>query len=193
MIHLNIGSNLNSKYGSRVDNIVLALNLLLETKIEIKKISNFYETPSYPNKKFPKFLNVGLIVNYRKRIEGSDVIFIMSPCHNFSVNSATANVISWIFAPPWAFSYRQIIGSWGTPVPNKIKNKKVVIGLTYGSPSPIITFAVHQIPRRVQKMVFKHLCGAKVEYLRMYEVLPNMPKKIFDKHMASVRNLVKKL
>jgi len=133
------------------------------------------------------------IVNYRKRIEGSDVIFIMSPCHNFSVNSATANVISWIFAPPWAFSYRQIIGSWGTPVPNKIKNKKVVIGLTYGSPSPIITFAVHQIPRRVQKMVFKHLCGAKVEYLRMYEVLPNMPKKIFDKHMASVRNLVKKL
>ena len=23
------------------------------------------------------------IVNYRKRIEGSDVIFIMSPCHNF--------------------------------------------------------------------------------------------------------------
>ncbi len=68
MIHLNIGSNLNSKYGSRVDNIVLALNLLLETKIEIKKISNFYETPSYPNKQFPKFLNVGLIVNYRKSL-----------------------------------------------------------------------------------------------------------------------------
>ena len=42
-------------------------------------------------------------------------------------------------------------------------------------------------------MVFKHLCGAQVEYLRMYEVLPNMPKKVFDKHMASVRNLVKKL
>ena len=68
MIHLNIGSNLNSKYVSRVDNIVLALNLLLETKIEIRKISNFYETPSYPNKKFPKFLNVGLIVNYRKSL-----------------------------------------------------------------------------------------------------------------------------
>ena len=117
----------------------------------------------------------------------------MSPCHNFSVNSATANLISWIFSPPWAFSYRKIIGSWGTPIANKIKNKKVIIGLTYGSPSPIITFAVHQIPRRVQKMVFKHLCGAQVEYLRMYEVLPNMPKKVFDKHMASVRNLVKKL
>ena len=31
------------------------------------------------------------IVNYRKRIEASDIIFIMSPCHNFSVNSGTAS------------------------------------------------------------------------------------------------------
>ena len=66
MIHLNIGSNLYSKYKSRVDNIVLALHLLIEAKIEIKKISNFYETPSYPNKKFPKYLNIGLIANYKK-------------------------------------------------------------------------------------------------------------------------------
>ena len=64
MIHLNIGSNLNSKHGSRFDNISLATHLLLNSKIKIKKISNFYETPSYPNKNFPKFLNVGLIVDY---------------------------------------------------------------------------------------------------------------------------------
>ena len=64
MIHLNIGSNLNSKYGSRFDNISLAINLLINLKIKIKKISNFYETPSYPNRNFPKFLNVGLIIEY---------------------------------------------------------------------------------------------------------------------------------
>ena len=64
MIHLNIGSNLNSKHRSRFDNISLAAHLLLNSKIKIKKISNFYETPSYPNKNFPKFLNVGLIVDY---------------------------------------------------------------------------------------------------------------------------------
>ena len=29
-----------------------------------KKISNFYETPSYPNHNFPKFLNVGLLIDY---------------------------------------------------------------------------------------------------------------------------------
>ena len=64
MIHLNIGSNLNSKHGSRFDNISIAINLLINSKIKIKKISNFYETPSYPNPSFPKFLNVGIIVHY---------------------------------------------------------------------------------------------------------------------------------
>jgi len=65
MIHLNIGSNLHSSHGSRFNNIIITINLLIEAKIEIKKISNFYETPSYPNQSFPKFLNVGLIVNYK--------------------------------------------------------------------------------------------------------------------------------
>ena len=64
MIHLNIGSNLNSKHGSRFDNISLSINLLINSKIKIKKISNFYETPSYPNQNFPKFLNIGIIIDY---------------------------------------------------------------------------------------------------------------------------------
>ena len=64
MIHLNIGSNLDSKYGNRFENISAAINLLINSKIKINKISNFYETPSYPNKQFPYFLNVGLSVNY---------------------------------------------------------------------------------------------------------------------------------
>ncbi len=66
MIHLNIGSNLDSTYGSRYDNISIAINLLINSKIKIKKISNFYETPSYPNNNFPKFLNIGLGVEYKK-------------------------------------------------------------------------------------------------------------------------------
>ena len=46
MIHLNIGSNLKSVYGSRLKNISIAIELLIKSKINIKKISNFYETPS---------------------------------------------------------------------------------------------------------------------------------------------------
>ena len=64
MIHLNIGSNLDSKYGTKFDNILIALNFLIESSVTIKKVSNFYETPSYPNKNFPKFINVGLTINF---------------------------------------------------------------------------------------------------------------------------------
>ena len=66
MIHLNIGSNLSSFFGSRYDNITIAINLLIESKLMITKISNFYETPSYPNKRLPKFLNIGILANYNE-------------------------------------------------------------------------------------------------------------------------------
>ena len=66
MIHINIGSNLSSKFGTRFDNITIAINLITEAKIKIKKISNFYETPSYPNQNFPKFINIGLVIKFEK-------------------------------------------------------------------------------------------------------------------------------
>ena len=64
MIHLNIGSNLNSKFGDKYRNISIAINLLIESKIFIKRISNFYKSPSYPNKKLPNYVNIGLLAEY---------------------------------------------------------------------------------------------------------------------------------
>ena len=64
MIHINIGSNLSSKFGDKYQNISIATNLLIQSKLKIRKISNFYETPSYPNKNLPRYVNIGLIGNY---------------------------------------------------------------------------------------------------------------------------------
>jgi|TARA_Y100000389_G_scaffold152096_1_gene151958 2-amino-4-hydroxy-6-hydroxymethyldihydropteridine diphosphokinase len=64
MIHLNIGSNLESKFGNRFKNISIAINLLIKSGVKIIKISNFYQTPSYPDKKLPNFLNVGVCAKY---------------------------------------------------------------------------------------------------------------------------------
>ena len=61
MIHLNIGSNLNSNFGNKFDNISIAIKQLIEKKFDVKRISNFYTTPSYPNKNLPNFLNVGIL------------------------------------------------------------------------------------------------------------------------------------
>tara|TARA_B110001452_G_scaffold252746_1_gene242852 strand:+ start:536 stop:1051 length:516 start_codon:yes stop_codon:yes gene_type:complete len=62
MIHLNIGSNLHSNFGTKFQNISIAIKMLDDLKIRIKKISNFYETPSYPNRSFPKFINTGILI-----------------------------------------------------------------------------------------------------------------------------------
>ena len=72
MIHLNIGSNLSSKFGNRFDNISMAIDLLINSKIKINKISSFYKTPSYPNNKHPYYLNVGISANY----ENSEIVLI---------------------------------------------------------------------------------------------------------------------
>ena len=58
MIFLSIGSNLSSNFGNRFDNINSAISYLNHYGIQIIKKSNFYETPSYPDKKNPKFINV---------------------------------------------------------------------------------------------------------------------------------------
>jgi len=64
MIYLNIGSNLESSYGNRFKNIELAINLMKNENIFVKNKSSFFETPSYPDFKKPKFINVCLEVEY---------------------------------------------------------------------------------------------------------------------------------
>tara|TARA_B110000438_G_C15796028_1_gene642886 strand:+ start:677 stop:1192 length:516 start_codon:yes stop_codon:yes gene_type:complete len=58
MIILGLGSNLTSKFGDRFKNIDLAISFLESYKIKIIKKSSFYETPSFPNKNNPKFINI---------------------------------------------------------------------------------------------------------------------------------------
>ena len=133
------------------------------------------------------------ILNYRKRIEEADVFLVMSPCHNYIMNSATENFIANIFTPPWSFSYKKIIGNWGYPVPNKLKGKTAIVGITYGGPHFFVSAIIQQIPRRIKKMVFNGLCGMQVKYLRFYEVLPGMSQKTFEKHINKVRKTVHQL
>ena len=55
-IFLGIGSNL----GNRIINIEKAKSLLLENDINFISVSNYYETPSWPDPKKPKFINIVL-------------------------------------------------------------------------------------------------------------------------------------
>ena len=58
MFLLGLGSNLSSSFGDRFENLNLASSYLEAYKIKIIKRSSFYETPSYPDIKNPKFINI---------------------------------------------------------------------------------------------------------------------------------------
>jgi len=60
-IFLAIGSNL----GNRLTNIEKAKSLLLENNIDFISVSNYYETPSWPDPKKPKFINIVLKITYK--------------------------------------------------------------------------------------------------------------------------------
>ena len=58
MFLLGLGSNLSSSFGDRFDNLNLATSYLEAYQIKIIKRSSYYETPSYPDIKNPKFINI---------------------------------------------------------------------------------------------------------------------------------------
>ena len=58
MVLLGLGSNLSSTFGDRYQNIDLAVSFIKQNGIYLKKKSSYYETPSYPNKNNPKFINI---------------------------------------------------------------------------------------------------------------------------------------
>jgi 2-amino-4-hydroxy-6-hydroxymethyldihydropteridine diphosphokinase len=75
MIYINIGSNLNSSNGGRLYNLKKCIKLIDNKKIKIIKKSKIYETPSYPNKNYPKFLNVCLAIKSKEKSNSLIKIF----------------------------------------------------------------------------------------------------------------------
>ena len=133
------------------------------------------------------------ILNYRKRLEESDVLFMISPCYNLRATAILENWIDLTLAPKWFFSFKRLVGNWGYPVAGAMKNKKAIMSMTYGGNWFSIQTWFQNIPfRRIKAGVLK-LGGMQTTYVRFYEVLPGMSQKRFDEHMKKVRQLVRNL
>ena len=133
------------------------------------------------------------ILNYRKRLEESDVLFMISPCYNLRATAILENWIDLTLAPKWFFSFKRLVGNWGYPVAGAMKGRKAIMSMSYGGNWFSIQTWFQNIPfRRIKAGVLK-LGGMKTIYDRHYEVLPGMSKEKFVKHMEKVRELVKKL
>ena len=142
-----------------------------------------------------------IVLDYRKRLENSDIMFLIGSCHNLRLNAILENWVDWVLHPKWFFTYRSIIPeskffkNYGFPVPGAMKGKLGIVSITYGGPMiSYFNFSIFDnIPyRRIKKSVFQ-LGGLKTKYIRFYSVLPTMTKKEFNKHMARVKNLAHSL
>ena len=142
-----------------------------------------------------------IVLEYRKRLENSDIMFLIGSCHNLRLNAILENWVDWVLHPKWFFTYRSIIPeskffkNYGFPVPGAMKGKLGIVSITYGGPMiSYFNFSIFDnIPyRRIKKSVFQ-LGGLKTKYIRFYSVLPTMTKKEFNKHMARVKNLAHSL
>ena len=138
-----------------------------------------------------------IVLEYRKRLEKSDAMFLIGSCHNLRMNAILENWIDWVLHPKWFFTYKSMFPeskyfkNYGYPVGGAMKGKLGIVSITYGGPMiSYFNFSIFDnIPyRRIKKSVFK-LGGLKTKYIRFYSVLPNMRKDDFDNHMLRVRKL----
>ena len=191
--------NTNGSFNSEIrDNFIdeakkLGHSIDLVNLFEEKEQLPFYNSNFNPPPK--------LVLNYRERLEKSDIMFLIGSCNNLRLNSILENWVDWVLHPKWFFSYRSLVPgnkyfkNYGYPVPGVMKGKLGIVSITYGG--PMITYQnfsiFDNIPfRRIKKIVFK-LGGLKTKYLRFYSVLPNMEKEVFEKHMEKVKKLARSL
>jgi len=133
------------------------------------------------------------VLNYRKRLEESDVMFMISPCYNLRASAILENWIDLVLAPKWFFSFKRVVGNWGYPVAGAMKNKLAIMSMSYGGNIFSIQTWFQNMPfRRIKAGVLK-LGGMKIKYARFYEVLPGMNQNKFNKEMEKVRKIVRQI
>jgi NAD(P)H dehydrogenase (quinone) len=116
------------------------------------------------------------ILDHRQRIEDCDVIVFIAPIWNFRMPAILEGWIDRVLAPPWAFSFKQLIGNYGYPEGN-LSNKKAIIFCTYSSPRLAVTTFFLNLPiRRLKRGVF-HICGIRNILYKRYFAVPFVEEK----------------
>jgi NAD(P)H dehydrogenase (quinone) len=116
------------------------------------------------------------VLDHRKRITDCDTIVLIAPIWNFRMPAILEGWIDKVLAPPWAFSFKQLVGNYGYPQ-GHLKDKKAIIFCTYGSPRLAITTFFLNLPiRRLKRGVF-HICGIRDIIYKRYFAVPFVNKK----------------
>ena len=131
------------------------------------------------------------VIDHRKRIEDSDTIVLIAPIWNFRMPAILEGWIDKVLAPPWAFTFKQLVGNYGYPL-GKLADKKAIIFCTYGSPRLAVTTFFLNLPiRRLKRGVF-HICGIRKILYKRYFAVPFVTdykrKKFLEDVKKTARN-----
>jgi NAD(P)H dehydrogenase (quinone) len=111
------------------------------------------------------------VLDHRKRIENCETIVLIAPIWNFRMPAIVEGWIDKVLSPPWAYTFKKLVGNYGYPIGN-LKDKKAIIFCTYGSPRLAITTFFLNLPiRRLKRGVF-HMCGIYNIVYRRYFAVP---------------------
>ena len=128
-----------------------------------------------------------VVLDHRERIEKSDIITMIAPIWNFRLPAIAEGWIDKVLAPPWAFTFKKLVGNYGYPVGN-LKGKKAIIFCTYGSPQfAIRTFFLNMPIRRLKRGVF-FICGIKDVLYRRYFEVPFVSDEKRKKYLKDVEH-----
>ena len=112
-----------------------------------------------------------VVLDHQKKIDKSDIIVLVAPIWNYRMPAIVEGWIDKVLSPPWAFTFKQLVGNYGYPLGN-LKDKKAIIFCTYGSPRLAITTFFLNLPiRRLKRGVF-HMCGIYNIVYRRYFAVP---------------------
>jgi NAD(P)H dehydrogenase (quinone) len=118
-----------------------------------------------------------VVLDHRKRIEEADVIVLIAPIWNFRMPAIMEGWIDKVLAPPWAFTFKKLVGNYGYP-----EGK-----LTYGAPRLAITTFFLNLPIRRLKRGVLHMCGIRKINYRRYFAVPFVSDKKRQEYLEDVR------
>ena len=62
----------------------------------------------------------------KKLLNKSDVIVLVAPIWNFRMPAIVEGWIDKVLSPPWAFTFKKLVGNYGYPMGN-LKDKKAIL------------------------------------------------------------------
>ena len=126
------------------------------------------------------------VLEQRKKIDNCDIIVLIAPIWNFRMPAIVEGWIDKVLAPPWAFTFKKLVGNYGYPIGN-LKDKKAIIFCTYGSPRLAVTTFFLNLPiRRLKRGVF-HMCGIYNIVYRRYFAVPFVNNKKREQFLEDVK------